>query len=169
MELGGGPGEIEMDDDGCVVEVDAFAQEIGGEEQGDVIARRCGTRVMSEWGEPTQHVRTRELSTSDEAAPPGQCGNVVISAQEAVQGKDGILVLREGHNARAGVAVPNPSKQIGALRICVGSVSRAVAHTLESLEVGSHGVRERGRIHVSRREELGECQLDGVVSGEPTA
>ena len=37
FDAGGGPGEVEVDDGGGVLEVDAFAEEVGGEEEVDAV------------------------------------------------------------------------------------------------------------------------------------
>ncbi|HWZ60449.1 MAG TPA: hypothetical protein VNW46_15825 [Gemmatimonadaceae bacterium] len=39
FEAGGGPGEVEVDDGGRVLEVDALAQEVGGDEEVDAVGQ----------------------------------------------------------------------------------------------------------------------------------
>src|SRR5690242_9916776 len=163
------PWEVEMDDYGGVLEVDAFAEQVGGEEEVDAfdVARRSGDHRLR--CKAPQEFGAGGGAAGEVAAASRERGGSRSIGQAGEQGPHGICELGEGDDFFTAVRRAQLVESLGAFGIGPRAGERACAERGHRGGVSVDDVAQRlGEARLGF-EQLGKGQLYGVVSADPGA
>jgi hypothetical protein len=108
------PRQVQMDDDGCTLQVEPFAEHISRDQQVDALR---GGDDMGVWRELREHFATTDPTSRDARTACGQLRNAAVAAEHSSQCVHCFGELAEGDDALAGVSHTNIMEEIGPCRI----------------------------------------------------
>jgi hypothetical protein len=178
-EAGVCPGEVEVDDDAGVLEVDPFGEEVGGEQEADGVVGWWRVAAVGAGGEAVEGVLAGDGAAGDAGVASGEESDAGDVGEGAVEGLDGLGELREGNHRGGGVLVEDVAEGLGAEGVGGGGAGVVFGEVGEGVEVVAEGVVEGCGVRGVRGvggvgggvvgEEFGEGELHVVLADEPGA
>src|SRR5690349_596911 len=148
------------------LQVDAFAQHIGGEQKTDVLRRTNESRA---WLELSQHLLARETARRGAGTVRGEAYDAAQGHEVPRERSDSLSMFAESDDDLGRVRIHDAPKRFGAVYVGVARATNASQELAQRVAMPANGHEQRGATcgvgAASRRNghELGEGELHRVV------
>ena len=164
-----GPREIEMHDHAGILQVHAFRQQVGGDEQTNALMRRRWGTAVRIRRECLQRFLSRNTTAGNPRARSGQYPYARDVGQRSADASHGLRVLRECDHRRLGVCTDDVAQGVRARGVGGGVAAHAGRDIAHGLEMALEDIQQRLTVGRLRGEQFRKCQLYLMLAHQPTA
>jgi hypothetical protein len=164
-----GPREVEVYDDGRVLEVDAFGEQVGGEEESNGLMWWWLRLALCVWREAGDGIEACDASAGDAGVHSGEGADASDVGEGAIERMDGVTELREGDDGRVGVSYEDLAQGVFACGVRRSLAALSVEQGAQRGEVFVESVEEGAAVWLRLCEEFWKGELHLVVADEPGA